>query len=476
MTRRQTGTTRRRARAPWIGAVIVLFFVASCIQGPITGPGAPALPGTFDVSTIGYQQSEYFLGGLANAYTPTTPLTSDGKWQVATDPANSGVAFKTRLVVHRPLDPAKFNGTVVVEWLNVTAGVDLPNDWILAHNELVRAGTVWVGVSAQARGLNQLKACCDARYGSLSHPGDSFSYDMFTWAGKVIRDNPTVLGGLTPQRVLAVGESQSASRLVTYINAVHPLAQAYDGFLVHSRGVSGSALAQTPLTPVPTPSPTLIRDDLAEPVFVVQAEGDVISSNLAVRQPDTPKFRQWEMAGTSHADAYLLGVGFSDTGDGSGAVQMFALMRNPNPAPGGCTSPINAGPHHWILQAAFHGLDAWVQTGTAPAVGPLLDVDSTSPVVLARDAQGNALGGVRSPHVDAPVATITGLNSGPGFCRLFGSTTPLTTGELTALYPTHEAFVHAWIASLVAALAGGFLLPADAYELLVAGVSSQIPN
>jgi len=471
-----TRTTRRRPAALWIGAVVVLVFTASCVQGPITGPGVPSLAVGLDVSALGYEQSEYFLAGLADAYTPTAPLTSDGKWQVAPDPANSGVAFKTRLVVHRPVDPAEFNGTVVVEWLNVSAGADLANDWVSAHNEFVRDGTVWVGVSAQAVGVNTLKACCADRYGSLVHPGDSFSYDMFTWAGKVIRTNPNVLGGLAPQRVLAAGESQSASRLVTYIDAIHPLVKTYDGFLVHSRGTSGSALAQTPLTPVPTPSPSLIRDDLAEPVFVVQAEGDVIGSNLAVRQPDTPKFRQWEMAGTSHADAYMAGLGFGDTGNGNGAVQMFALMRNPNPAPSGCASPINAGPHHWILQAAFHGLDAWVQTGTTPAVGPLLDVDSTSPVVLTRDAQGNALGGVRSPQVDAPVATITGLNSGPGFCRLFGSTTPLTSAQLSALYPTHDAFVAQWTASLVAALAGGFLLAPDAYELLAAGVFSQIPN
>jgi hypothetical protein len=463
-----------------VATVLASVALSSCIEGPIEGQ--PSLAGVFELSQVGYQQQEFFLSHTdATAYrkVPTlvpAPLTSDGRWSVEPDPATGGTTFVTRIVVHRPIDPAEFNGTVVVEWMNVTAGLDLPNDWVYGHNELVRSGAAWVGVSAQAVGVNSLRSGNPGRYGKLVHPGDSYSYDIFTRAGRAARDNPTVLGGLVPQRLLAMGESQSASRLVTYINAVHPLVDVYDGFLVHSRGASGSALSQSPLTPVPTPSPSLIRDDLDEPVFVVQAEGDVISSNGAIRQPDTARFRQWELAGTAHADAYMVGVGFGDLGDGAGAKQMFALMRNPNPPPAGCASSINAGGHHWTFQAALRGLDTWVRTGTPPPVGPLLSVQSTSPLVLQRDAAGNALGGVRTPHVDAPVATLTGINSGPGFCRLFGSTEPLTNQQLLARYPTKEAFVAAWKAALDTAVAGGFLLQPDADDLLAAAQASSVPN
>ena len=47
-----------------------------------------------------------------------------------------------------------------------------------------------------------------------------------------------------------------------------------------------------------------------------------------------------EIAGTSHADAYTVAVGFSDTGTGSGATQMFGFMRNPLQV--GCTNGVNA--------------------------------------------------------------------------------------------------------------------------------------
>ena len=134
---------------------------------------------------VGYQQSEFFLTGMANAYTPTAPLTTDGKWSVApgtasTVPPSPPASYTTREVVYRPIDPKKFNGTVIVEWLNVSGLVDANPDWTQTHNELIRDGFAWVGVSAQAVGLNQLKCpasgpptpTCPAagdptRYGSL---------------------------------------------------------------------------------------------------------------------------------------------------------------------------------------------------------------------------------------------------------------------------------------------------------------------
>jgi hypothetical protein len=247
--------------------------------------------------------------------------------------------------------------------------------------------------------------------------------------------------------------------------------------MVHSRSGSGSSIRQTPLAnPVSYPAPAPIRDDLDVPVMVVQAEGDVIGSRLAARQPDTELFRAWEMAGTSHADAYTV---LSDPGDGSGAITMFGYMRAPS-NPFGCDNPINAGGHHWILQAAFHGLDTWVRTGVEPPAGPLLEVDyvlNEAPwVVLKRDLQGNALGGVRSPHVDAPVATLDSVNSGVFFCRLFGRTIPLTVDEINSLYTSKEDFLMKWLDSINANVAAGYLLQPDGDELQDAADSWDFPN
>ena len=490
----------------WASAATASAASAS-VSGPVTGGAGAILPPNlngFDLGQVGYEQSEFFLQGTATAYTSSAALTSDGKWSVtpvpATDPTFPPAPYKTRLVVYRPIDPKRFNGTVIVEWLNVSGLVDANPDWTQTHNELIRDGFAWVGVSAQAQGVNQLKCTalsltCPAlgdpgRYGTLSHPGDNYSYDIFSQGGQAVRDqSATILGGLTPKKLIAAGESQSAGRMVTYIDAVHPLVHVYDGFLVHSRGAAGAALLAAPpaLPPlpavVPAPTPTFIRTDLGVPVFVFQTESDVAGA-FSARQPDTNIFRQWEAAGTSHFDTYGLLIGPSDTGNGQGAVANLAAMQNPTnvPGPGGlCTQPINTGGAHWLLNSAVYWLNQWVTRGTPPPIGQPLQIASTSPFAYAMDANGNTLGGVRTPQVDAPIATLGGIGNTAAnaaaisqFCRLFGSTVPFTPTQLAALYKNHIQFTAAWGLDIFKLVVTGYLRPVDGVELLNAAASSHI--
>ena len=112
-------------------------------------------------------------------------------WEV--EPAESA-AYKTRILVYRPVNAARFNGTVVVEWFNVSGGLEAAPDWTLMHNELLRRGYAWIGVSAQYGGVEgyaatslglvkmDLKTADARRYGSLSHPGDDYCYDIYSQA------------------------------------------------------------------------------------------------------------------------------------------------------------------------------------------------------------------------------------------------------------------------------------------------------
>ncbi len=460
---------------------------APTVTGPVAG-GTPAefmFSTSFDLAQVGYRESEFFLSGTASGYTSATPLTSDGKWAVT---PNGTAPYTTRAVVRRPVDPKKFNGTVIVEWLNVSGGADAGPDWTLTHNELVREGFAWVGVSAQWTGVQTAKGNNPGtlpgnpvRYAPLSHPGDSYSYDIYSQAGQALRGNSAqLLGGLKPRKLIAAGESQSAARLVTYIDGVHPLARVYDGFLVHSRAASGAALSQVAppaLTPVvPSPSPVLIRDDLNVPVFVFQTETDVVFSNLTARQPDTGRFRAWEVAGTAHFDDYGLQIGPTDTGDGQGAIASLAAMQNPPTvtSAGTCTLPVNTGGAHWVLDAAVYWLNQWVVNRVNPPRGQLLQTTSASPVVFAKDANGNTLGGVRSPQVDAPIAALGGVGNTPVLCGLFGTTVPFSADKLAGLYKNHGQFVAQWSRSVADGVIHGFLRPADAAELENAAIRSQI--
>jgi hypothetical protein len=439
---------------------------------------------TIDFAAQGYEQVEYLLSGTATAYSPTGQLSPDGDWTVE---PSSEAPYTTRVVVTRPVDPDDFNGTAVVEWLNVSGGVDASPDLTLAHVELLRRGYVHVAVSAQQTGLDATKNADPARYASLSHPGDSYSYDMYSQAGQAVRfDADTLLDGLEPERVLAIGESQSAFRLLTYINAVHPLVDVFDGFLVHSRFGAGAALSQAPLPQVDAPTPTTLREDVDVPVLVFQTETDAAA--LQARQPDSDVYRLWEVAGTAHFDMYGLATGASDAGDVEGATAWFDAMRAPSTNPVSvltCSLPVNAGPQTYVLRAALAALDEWVRTGTPPPSAPRLEATNTDPnsPEYAVDSHGIAKGGIRTPAVDAPVARITGLGQPAGepdqlqrFCRLFGVTVPFTTEELTALYTDHDGFVDAWQDSLDQAVEDGYVLPEDAELLRDVAEQAAIPS
>jgi hypothetical protein len=443
----------------------------------------------FNLAQVGYQEKEFFVSGTASSHTSTTPLTKDGLWNNVT-PTGVTAPYTTRIVVRRPIAPSGFNGTVIVEWLNVSGGVDAGPDWTLSHNELIRDGFAWVGVSAQWQGVQAAKGLTSTvpgdpvRYAALSHPGDSFSYDIFSQAGQAIRDNAAlVLGGLTPHKLIAVGESQSAGRLVTYIDGIQPRDHEYDGFLVHSRGANGAPLQQmapgvpSPATPNDAvPNGTTFRHDLDVPVFLFQTETDIAFSNASVRQPNTNMFRSWEIAGSSHFDWYGLNIGPNDTGDGQGAVLNLAAELNPPKATsaGTCNLAINTGGTHWILDAAMYWTNQWVTNGTLPPTGTPLQLASVSPVVYAKDANGNTLGGVRGPQVDAPVAAFGGLGNTPAFCILFGTTVPFSSTTLAGLYRNHGSFVSQWAQAAQSDVKAGFLRPADAEELIQSAASSTV--
>jgi hypothetical protein len=486
------------------------------VQGPILPTSGISFLGStlFPLSQVGYEESEYFLSGTATAYTSRTPLAKDGRWHVT---AASTAPYTTRVVVYRPIDAKKFDGTVDVEWLNVTGGVDAAAAWLTGHPEEVRAGVAYVGVDAQEGGIygvagsvastqagaGGLKQTDPARYGALNHPGDSYAYSIFEQAGEAVHSSAAKLfGGLKPKRVLAIGESQSAFYLTTYLNAIQPLSVGvYDGYLVYSRGNDGADLSQSPQPVMATPNPTLIRTDLHVPVLLFETEADLLLLGyVEARQAPTQFIREWETAGTAHDDTYGLLYSRSDNLDGTADVEAFASMLNPpkDPIPGivDCDAPINAGSHTYELRAAVAALETWVRTGNPPPQSPRLEVNSTK-TGFVLDPNGNSLGGIRTPQVVAAVAKLSGLGQ-PGvtiapntpvgqqttssssavgagvLCAIFGTTVPLSAAQLTALYPTHAAFVKKWDHATAAMVRQGYLLGPDARTLDKMASASKI--
>jgi hypothetical protein len=431
-------------------------------NAPFIGEGNPP-----DLEAAGYVQHEYFASGTALSYSAVGPLGMDGRW---TFEADGRAPYRTRILVRRPADPEAFSGTVVVEWNNVSGGVDANPDYASLEEELTRRGHVWVGVSAQLIGVaggpvlvaapgaeefagKGLEGIDPARYGTLEHPGDGFSFDIFTQVARALRRGGAVLGGVKPERVLAAGESQSALALTTYYNGVQPLTHAFDGFFAHSRASFGLPLVgpgeYADLVGGLGATPAIFRTDLDAPVIELQAESDVtgILNSVVVRQPDTDTLRLWEVSGTAHADVHLLGA--------------IAGMID-------CGKPINDGAMHLVAKAALRGLDEWVRGGEAPPEAPRLELTSNVPPQVARDADGIALGGIRTPPVDVPVEVLSGV-PGPNpdlLCILLGSTTPLSAERTAELYSSRDDYVQKYAAATDDVIEAGFVLAEDREALL----------
>jgi len=437
--------------------------------------GAPLNLGIFDLAALGYEQQEYFISGTANAFVNVNDLTSEGFWEV--EPTETA-PYTTRVLVRRPSDPADFNGSVVVEWLNVSAGFDTTPEWDNGHVEMVRQGYAWVGVTAQFVGVYgregaivpfHLKGFNAQRYEATNHPGDSFSYDIFSQVAHAIR-NPQdndLLNGLPAERLIAAGNSQSAFRLTTYVNAIHPLYNTFDGYIIHSRGDYATPLSQDPLPLIEAPDDVLIRTDLNVPTLTFQAETDVLLpalNSVDIRQPDTDMLLLWEIAGTSHTDRYSLGDGNIDTGDNPAASRVDLLDNVQGFIQ--CDAAVNSGPMHYVFMAALRSMNNWIIDGTPPPSGDLLDVNNDLSAFVLDDA-GNVRGGIRTPYVDAPVAVLSGLGQGgESFCRLFGTTVLFTPAQMATLYVDEAGYVTAATAATNAAVDAGFILPEDAQQII----------
>ena len=196
-----------------------------------------------DLAGNGYVEEEFYVDGLADAFAADGTALDDD------------VPYRTRIVVRRPARDRDFNGTVLMEWQNVTAGYDLDALWSPDH--MMRSGYAWVGVSAQRVGVDQLRTWSPARYDSLDVTGggafvtDQLSYDIFAQAASAVRDPAGVapLGDLTVDQVLAIGASQSAGRMRIYYDVVLPqVTPVFDGyaFIVGSAPTPRRSRARVP--------------------------------------------------------------------------------------------------------------------------------------------------------------------------------------------------------------------------------------
>ena len=265
------------------------------VNVPGTTPlGAAAV----DLKAAGYTEREFYAEGTANRYRGAVPGATenatviDGNWP-----------YRTRVLVRTP-NPDHFNGTLIVEWTNVTIGVDADFVFAEAHADLLREGYAYAVVSVQKVGVDRLKSWSPQRYGTLSvdasnvdpqgggpidSTGDPLSWDVFTQVSEALKANTgpnPPLPGLTVRNVIATGQSQSAFRLTAYYNAIQPLDNFFDGFVFWDR--AGAKL----------------RPDVGVPGISVNSEAFSALSPVFAPYGTSKYTREWEVAGTTHGSIY----------------------------------------------------------------------------------------------------------------------------------------------------------------------------
>jgi hypothetical protein len=417
-----------------------------------------------DLAEYGYVEEEFFIEGLANRYN-TLPPAGDGSI------VSGGHPYRTRIVVRRPISKKRYNGVVLLEWQNVTAGYELDAHWAPSWDHFMRYGYTWVGVSAQRVGVHGgsgtgapqppgtpnygLRAWSPTRYGSLDLTvggtimDDSLCYDVYSQAAQAIRKPQGIdpMGGLKTKLILAVGASQSAGRLSTYHNLIHPRHNAVDGYYLLVGG-------------------TGLRTDLSVKVVQYLSETD-LSIGLVRRMADSDHFRSWEVAGTAHSsfvsDVYRTPLVLRDFGTETW--------------PPNCTLPPYSRVHgYYVINSLYDHLVRWIKCDKAPPTAPKFElVSETPPVVIARDELGLAKGGIRLPDVEVPTALNTGINSGATFCVLYGTYQPFDAALLQELYPNHGQYVKAVTHSAKKNQKAGYILKEAASEIITEAAMSDVP-
>ena len=434
-----------------------------------------------DVGRHGYMMEEYLLKGIAHRYQlkdgGSAPRTGD--WDC--EPGEKA-EYVTRAFVVRPINAKDFNGVALVNWQNVTAGFDLG----APLNPEIFRGYAWIGVTTQKVAIDGnpvtnadvsetletqpgLKDWDPERYGSLNHPGDAWSYDIFTQAGRLVKTgDQRLMGGLKPNIVIASGASQSAMRLGSYINAAHSSSKVFDGFYLIVHWGICPPIEEIPLMGLFAPtdnelSPAMcqIRDDLNVPILSLATECEA-RYNFPVRQAETSSFRFWEIAGASHGSPARNDI-------------MAQIMKRDGvslPAPPKDRNAIEWG---YIDSAAIRAMVNWIREGKVPVSVPKISMTDDIESPIERDEFGNAIGGIRVPELEAPIASYRGERTGglgnPNW--LSGETKPFDELALNKLYPRENDRATRWNQAVDQLVKQGLVLPEDVQSLRSRGFSSD---
>jgi len=284
----------------------------------------------------------------------------------------SGMPYKTRIVIRKPKDNAKFNGLILAESMHPSG-----NPWVFHFTQVFAMTNGVIGLEVLTSTPAGLAAANEARYKDLVVPNGAAN-DILAQVGALIKsdhkDNP--LAGLAVRKMILAGSSASAAVAQNYLSNAHMAQRLADMKPIYDGFMPTSANGQIPALDVPTILVPTMRETFA---------------GAGTMQPDNDKLRVYEFAGMAHIDSRVAGAYYPDP----------------------CKYPMSRYPLGAEMAVALDKLFAWVDKGAVPPHAdrfyvdfnpdnkPQLDRDKG--VLLALDEFGNVKGGIRNTYVDVPV-------------------------------------------------------------------------
>jgi hypothetical protein len=424
-----------------------------------------------DLAAFNYIEEEYFVSGKANVY------DSDADRNVIVRTPDA--PYTTRILIRRPADKSKFSGNVVVELNNPTALHDMDLQWMFCRDFFLENGDIWVGITVKPVAVKALKVFNPERYASLSmnnpqppdqrcepKPGrlddttseteNGLVWDIVSQVGALLKSdsesNP--IRDYKVEYLIATGYSQTGGYLTTYINLIHPLdtAKLEDGSPIDDGYMIGDGDAfMFPINQcadaVPPGDSSITIKPRGVPIISVVTQG-LLNMTIPARRPDsdTPedKYRRYEIPGSSHVNQKSMD---------NKPCEADSRKAGVPPTPANCAGVNEYGvtdfPIEFFMNSAFNNLYTWLRIGTLPPRSePIMTekAEGTDQILIRLDEHGNALGGVRNPYVDVPVATYYGQSrpldeESAFFCMLGGYKEPFNSDKIKSLYPIREDYL-----------------------------------
>ncbi len=378
------------------------------------------------ISEQGYEESEYYMEGLANVYGSGKEGTPYVK--------HKDVPYTNRIIVRAPKDPAKCSGHVFVEIINPTSRMEIDRMWILGYREFMRSGDIYVGITSKPATFGKLWEFNKERYGRIhwknpdEHVPFPFSeedvlkcggmndqdihnemglfWDMLTDLGALLKEN----GAMSPLHeypityVSLTGWSQSGSYMLTYLNRfiyTKAIKEAFDGYLLGAP----VRYCYIPLNQYETcdgdkwPMDRELHEAL-KPTIIFQTEsenGQFGSGGLRRRNGYESNYmvREYDITGSSHDTQETYVTYYQEDED------LKRIHHLPHYA--GKNAVANNYPLYFAFDAGFRNLKYWLESGVAPSTCSLIELDEN--YGNKKDAFGNSIGGLRTCLLDYPLGT-----------------------------------------------------------------------